>query len=149
MNRRLVALDPLTYQKAVRLFAAFTLVTGRELFIVRTLSTPEEQDALYAQGRTEPGKVVTYAKGGSSWHEIGRGFDVALEELQTQRPSWSTADGDLELWRLLGTLAKAIGLAWGGDFKRLADFGHFHDPRGESLDKARAAYARQPTNKEA
>ncbi len=148
MNRRLAALDPLTYQKAVRLFAAFTLVTGRELFIVRTLSTPEEQDALYAQGRTEPGNVVTNAKGGRSWHEVGRGFDVALEELQTQRPTWSTAGSDMELWRLMGMLGKLIGLEWGGDFKSLADFGHFHDARGESLDKARATYARQ-INKEA
>ena len=144
MNRRLDALDPLTYQKAVRLFACFTLATGRELFIVRTLATAEEQDALYAQGRTEPGPVVTYARGGDSWHITARAFDVALEELQTQRPSWSTAGDDLELWRLLGTLAKAIGLEWGGDFRRLVDFGHFHDARGESLDKARASYARQP-----
>ena len=34
--------------------------------IVQGLRTIAEQDALYAQGRTKPGPIVTKAKGGSS-----------------------------------------------------------------------------------
>jgi len=30
-----------------------------------------EQNALYAQGRTAPGSIVTYAQGGQSWHNYG------------------------------------------------------------------------------
>ena len=140
MNRQLDSLEPVTYQKAVRLFAAFTLLTGRELFIVRALATYEEQDALFAQGRTEPGAIVTNAKGGQSWHNFGRAFDVALEEKQTQKPSWSTASDDLELWRLLGVIAKWIGLEWGGNFNSITDFGHFHNTDGMTIDKARAQW---------
>ena len=45
--------------------------------IGETLRTKEEQDALYAQGRTKPGKIVTNAKGSSysSFHQWGTAFD--------------------------------------------------------------------------
>ena len=36
--------------------------------IVQSLRTIEEQNELFAQGRTKPGKIVTNAKGGSSYH---------------------------------------------------------------------------------
>lgn len=39
----------------------------------------EEQNALYAQGRTAPGKRVTNAKGGQSAHNFGMAIDVAPE----------------------------------------------------------------------
>lgn len=140
MNRQLDSLEGNTYQKSVRLFAAFTLLTGRELFIVRAHATIAEQDALFAQGRTEPGAIVTNAKGGQSWHNFGRAFDVALEEKQTQKPTWSTAGEDLELWRLLGVIAKWIGLEWGGNFEGLNDFGHFHNADGMTIERARAQW---------
>jgi len=44
-------------------------VTAR---IVQGLRTWAEQDALYAQGRTAPGKIVTNAKAGQSYHNYGR-----------------------------------------------------------------------------
>jgi len=42
-----------------------------QITIVQTLRTIEEQDALYAQGRTKSGNIVTYAKGGQSFHNFG------------------------------------------------------------------------------
>ena len=38
---------------------------GLQIKIGETLRTTAEQDALYAQGRTKPGKIVTNAKGSS------------------------------------------------------------------------------------
>ena len=35
------------------------------------LRTFAQQNALYAQGRITPGKIVTKAKGGQSWHNFG------------------------------------------------------------------------------
>src|SRR6478609_5661733 len=46
--------------------------------IVQGLRTIKEQDDLYAQGRTKPGKVVTNARGGSSFHNYGVAFDFAI-----------------------------------------------------------------------
>ncbi|SVE43245.1 uncharacterized protein METZ01_LOCUS496099, partial [marine metagenome] len=60
---------------AWRLIAAAPLVLQRELFVVHTLRTYAEQDDLYEQGRTEPGKIVTNARGGKSWHNFGLAID--------------------------------------------------------------------------
>lgn len=38
----------------------------------------DDQDALYAKGRTTAGQVVTYAKGGQSYHNFGLAIDFAL-----------------------------------------------------------------------
>ena len=141
MSRKLSDLDPMVEQMAWRLIAAAPLVLQRELFVVHTLRTYSEQDALYEQGRTEPGKIVTNARGGKSWHNFGLALDFAFEQDGSQHPTWSTAGSDIDDWRLLGAMGKAIGFEWGGDFD-LKDFGHFHYSGGESMDRARAAFER-------
>jgi len=56
------------------------------------LRTIEQQDALYAQGRTKPGKVVTNAKGGQSYHNWGLAcFDPDTEVLT--QGGWKNVDG--------------------------------------------------------
>ena len=49
--------------------------------IGETLRTVKEQDALYEQGRTKPGPIVTNAKGSSysSQHQWGIAFDFFLK----------------------------------------------------------------------
>ena len=142
MSRKLSDLDPVVEQMAWRLIAAAPLVLQRELFVVHTLRTYEEQDDLYEQGRTEPGKIVTNARGGKSWHNFGLAIDFAFEQDGTQHPTWSTSQS-INDWRLLGSMGEAIGFEWGGapSFP-LRDFGHFHYSGGESMDRIRAAYER-------
>jgi peptidoglycan L-alanyl-D-glutamate endopeptidase CwlK len=72
-----------------------------------------EQDALYAQGRTEPGPIVTWTR--SSAHVDGRAFDITLQGA----PEY---EHDPETWDLLGAIGQDLGLKWGGSF---GDFGHF------------------------
>ena len=141
MSRKLSDLDPVVEQMAWRLIAAAPLVLQRELFVVHTLRTYDEQDALYEQGRTEPGKIVTNSRGGFSYHNWGLALDVAFEQDGSQHPTWSTAGSDIDDWRLLGSMGEAIGFEWGGRFD-LKDFGHFHYSGGESMDRIRAAYER-------
>jgi peptidoglycan LD-endopeptidase CwlK len=71
--------------------------------------TPEEQDALYAQGRTKPGNVVTNAKRWQSNHNYGIAFDLTL--FNGGSPVW-----DSPKYRQVGALGQSIGLNWGGDF---------------------------------
>ena len=52
------------------------LIPGVEVRIVQGLRTIDEQNALYAQGRTKPGKKVTNAKGGQSYHNYGLAVDI-------------------------------------------------------------------------
>lgn len=44
-------------------------------YIYEGYRTPERQDELYAQGRTKPGRIVTNAKAGESYHQYGLSFD--------------------------------------------------------------------------
>jgi peptidoglycan L-alanyl-D-glutamate endopeptidase CwlK len=77
----------------------------------------EEQNRLYAQGRTKPGRIVTKAKGGESPHNYHLGRDYCFL-LPHGAVSWN---GD---WKLFGRTAKACGLMWGGSFRSISDKPH-------------------------
>jgi peptidoglycan L-alanyl-D-glutamate endopeptidase CwlK len=103
-----------------------------ELFIVYTYRTDEEQDELYAQGRTKPGLKVTNAKGGYSWHNHRRAIDVAFETV-SGKPSWEDlSDDEIDDWKLLGKCGEKIGFEWGGHF---GDYGHFQFRDGLTLEQ--------------
>lgn len=86
--------------------------------VISGTRTYAEQDALYAQGRTKPGPVVTNARGGQSNHNFGCAVDIGLFK-----------DGDyLEdspLYKEAGPIGKSVGLTWGGDWKTIKDYPHF------------------------
>lgn len=107
-----------------------------ELSVILTqgLRTHAEQDALYAQGRSKPGKVVTNAKGGQSMHNYGLAFDVAFRDAKG-KIDWD----DLTPFRQFAAIAKANGLAWGGDWRR-PDYPHFEAP-GMTWQMAKAGVA--------
>lgn len=73
---------------------------GVRLRFSHTSRTFEEQDKLYAQGRTKPGKKVTNAKGGQSIHNYHLAFDIVLlydkdGDGKFEEVSWDTKrDGD-------------------------------------------------------
>lgn len=96
---------------------------GLALGIAECLRTVEEQDALYAQGRTKPGSIVTYARGSAygSQHQWGIAFDF-------YRNIPGHAYDDLNFFAEVGALAKSIGLAWGGDWKDFIDRPHLYLP---------------------
>ena len=70
------------------------------------------QDRLYAQGRTEPGEIVTRARGGQSWHNYGLAADVVFSTPQGQ-PDWPE-EGN---WTRYGEIAAGHGLSWGGAWR--------------------------------
>ena len=54
-------------------------LTGKAMLrFAYTYRSFDEQNHLYAQGRTKPGKIVTYAKGGQSYHNFGLAFENKL-----------------------------------------------------------------------
>lgn len=99
--------------------------------ITQGLRTIEEQDALYAQGRTRPGKIVTNAKGGSSYHNYGLAFDYA--KLVNGKIDWS-------IHKPLVDLAKKKFWQWGGDFKSIKDNPHFQKTFGKTIKQLKALY---------
>jgi peptidoglycan L-alanyl-D-glutamate endopeptidase CwlK len=83
-------------------------------FLTECYRSPERQDELYKQGRSKPGPVVTYKRGGESKHNVlpSRALDVAFL-LVDGEVSWSGL--------LLSKFARLMKAAdarvhWGGDF---------------------------------
>ena len=128
---RIAQLDATIQPKAMALLGA-AKAEGIDLVVTDGLRTMEEQQALYDQGRTKPGPIVTNAPPGYSWHNFGLAFDVAI--LKNGRPTWPE---DEALWQKIGALGKAQGLAWGGDFKSIKDRPHFEWTGGLTLEQAR------------
>lgn len=99
--------------------------------------TVAEQNALYAQGRTKPGQIVTYAKGSdySSMHQWGVAFDIIRND---GKGAYNDSDGWFEK---AGTVGKELGLEWGGDWTNPVDKPHFQLSQwGSTPDKLKKAY---------
>lgn len=110
--------------------------------VVQGLRTIEEQDALYAQGRTKPGKKVTNAKGGSSFHNYGLAIDFAI--LYGPTLSWDImADKDkdgIRDWQEVVNVFKAAGYEYGGDWKSIKDYPHLQKSFGYTWQQLKAKY---------
>lgn len=102
------------------------------LRIVQGLRTIEEQNELYAQGRTKPGKIVTNAKGDSSWHNFGMAIDIT--EIVGGKANWNCD------YKRLSLIADKYGLEWGGNFKSIVDKPHFQKDCGFTLKQIQDKY---------
>ena len=118
-SRKLDDLTPKAKAKCEAFLAAANLALAPKkltLLITCTYRSPKEQNTLYAQGRTKPGKVVTNAK--HSVHTDRKAWDVAF----------NTAKGEVTWegpWETLGAIARKLGIYWGGDWKSFHDRPHF------------------------
>lgn len=91
---------------------------GVTIKILSGLRTYDEQNALYAQGRTAPGNKVTNARGGFSNHNFGIAFDVGVFE-------GTKYLGDSPKYKAVGVLGMELGLEWGGNWKTIVDQPHY------------------------
>ena len=101
---------------------------GIDLLVTSTYRDGESQNALYAQGRTAPGKIVTNAKAGESFHNYRCAVDVV--PLVAGKPRWDVKD---EVWQTIGKLGKEAGLEWAGDWVKFKETAHFQYTGGLSL----------------
>ena len=101
--------------------------------------TNEEQAKKYAQGRTEPGIIVTNAKPGWSFHNYGLAFDlvpvgplgIPLEK--RTRLEWAAG----ARYDTYGRLLQAIGFQWGFQLWGY-DKPHFQYTQGLTIEEVRA-----------
>ena len=101
---------------------------GIDLLVTSTYRDFESQNALFAQGRTTPGKVVTNARGGQSFHNYRCAVDVV--PLRNGKPVWATTD---PVWKIVGKLGKEAGLEWAGEWKTFKETAHFQYTGGLTL----------------
>lgn len=98
-----------------------------------------EQDLLYAQGRTMPGKIVTNAKGGQSWHNFCLAYDV-VPLTSDGKANWDTND---PVWSTVITLGKQAGMEHGIKVGNWIDMPHFQHRLGDlTIAEARDLYKR-------
>lgn len=125
---KIAGLSP-THKAAAEALIDFAYMHGVPIVITQGLRTIADQDALYAQGRTKPGSIVTNAKGGYSYHNFGVAIDFALLLPDGKSVSWDMKrDGDCDGiadWDEVVADAKRIGWSWGGDWHSFKDYPHF------------------------
>lgn len=105
-------------QPIARALVQKAAAVGITIKIISGLRTYEEQDVLYAQGRTAPGNIVTNARAGYSNHNFGIAFDVGVFEGNKYLP-------DSPKYKAVGALGVDLGLEWGGNWKSIVDQPHF------------------------
>jgi peptidoglycan L-alanyl-D-glutamate endopeptidase CwlK len=114
---------------------------GIYLIITEGFRTVQQQDELYAKGRTKEGKIVTNARGSSyqSQHQWGIAFDIAIKN---QGHTW-----DVAYFNKVAQIAKkhCKSLGWGGDWTiavdGIVDNPHFYLKKyGKNTLKLKAQY---------
>lgn len=106
------AIDPFVDQ-----FKSEMAALGLPVRIAEVRRSRERQAALYAQGRTAPGPIVTGTL--NSKHILGRAFDFDFEDREYQ--------DDQDAWDLAGEVGEWLGLVWGGRWS-LQDYRHLELP---------------------
>lgn len=121
MSRDTKLLHP-ELQEICAAFVAECRKHGLAVGISETWRSKAEQDALYAQGRTRPGSIVTNARYPYSPHCWGVAFDIYRND---GKGAYNDSDG---WFAKCGQIGKSLGLFWGGDFRSFVDKPHFEMP---------------------
>jgi peptidoglycan L-alanyl-D-glutamate endopeptidase CwlK len=130
-SRNVADLHPYV-QTLAKKFLALAKKEGIDVLVTSTYRDAESQNALYAQGRTKPGRIVTNAKAGQSWHNYRLAFDVV--PIVNGKAMWN----DLRTFKRLGEIGKSVGLEWAGDWKQFKELAHFQATGGLTLAQLRA-----------
>lgn len=130
-SRDLNELHPVVKSKAESLLK-LAKQQNIDLVITSTYRDDESQAALYAQGRTKPGLIVTNAKPGQSWHNWRCALDVV--PIRNGKPVWGTTGLDGDLWRKVGEIGESVDLEWAGRWTgKLREMAHFQYTGGLTL----------------
>lgn len=105
---------------------------GIEVIITSTYRSIDEQNELYAQGRTKPGKIVTKVKGGDSFHNWRLAFDYV--PIVNGKCIWN----DNNLWDKCAEIALSLGLESGHRWLRFKDSPHIQYTQGLTIKDLKA-----------
>lgn len=122
-------LNPYLSDKCIEL-VKLAYFYGYEILITQGYRSIIEQNALYEQGRTTPGSIVTNAKGGQSNHNYRLAFDIVLLN-NLGNLDWNNTDKYIAV----GKLGQSIGLDWGGAWLSFIDLPHFEYTYGFSISQ--------------
>lgn len=121
-----------------RTFLRRCAAEGLPVTVTQTVRDDEYQAALYAQGRTKPGRIVTNART-PSFHSAAAGlaFDIC-KGVRGQEYS------DAAFFDRCGAIGRAMGFSWGGDWNGFPDRPHFQWDGGGRYTAAMIRAGRLP-----
>jgi peptidoglycan L-alanyl-D-glutamate endopeptidase CwlK len=125
-SRSIDDLHPAVADKA-RAFVTACADASIDVLITSTYRDHDSQAALYAQGRTAPGHIVTNAQPGQSWHNWRLAFDFV--PIVNGKAQWD----DTELFRRCGEIAESVGLEWAGRWRSFRELAHCQYTGGLTL----------------
>ena len=113
----------------IRAMAADLKAQGISFRVTDGVRTFAEQDALYSQGRTKPGNIVTKVKGGGSFHNYGLAVDI----VPLDKNGKANYNVGKDVWNKIGVAGQKQGLNWGGAWKGgFVDQPHFQMDGGKA-----------------
>jgi len=118
---RIETLEPDFRPQVEELIKRTEAATNRRWGISDAKRTMAQQRAIFAQGRTTPGKVVSNAKPGQSAHNFGYAVDLWPMKADGKNFDWGASR---KLFDQMGAIAESLGLEWGGHFKSILDLPH-------------------------
>jgi peptidoglycan LD-endopeptidase CwlK len=121
-------------QPLARLLIETATAQGIHVKVISGHRTYEEQNDLYAQGRTKPGPIVTKAKGGQSNHNFATAFDIGIFSKDGKKYFDESPD-----YEKVGTIGESLGLEWGGRWK-FKDEPHFQYNEGREMAQLKSAF---------
>ena len=138
-KQKLSTLDPEFEDLIIRLIN-HCYERGINVQVAQAYRSNEEQQALYDIGRTKPGKIVTNAKPGTSFHNYALAADLFFINDKGE------AYWDVKAFKKVWAVAQEIGLdkeglRWGGNFKSIQDYPHFQF--GDSLEEAKKRFEKR------
>lgn len=139
----LVRLHPPFAALVARWLAGQDAIPGRAVTLVQGRRTFAEQAALWQQGRTTDGARVTNAHAGQSYHNYGLAVDFLDAGLDgiVQQSDWEATD-----YAEIVRPAVALGMVWGGAWRRVSDRPHLEWHPWLSASDAERLAARADAN---
>lgn len=116
-SRAITDLLPVVAAKAFA-FVAACKDAGIDVLITSTVRDNEAQAALFEQGRSLPGKIVTNARAGESFHNHACAFDFV--PIVNGKAQWN----DDRTFAQCGQIAESVGLEWAGRWTKFTEFAH-------------------------
>lgn len=133
----------------VRVVRRALALSNVDFAVAEGVRPAERQAKLYAQGRTNPGEIVTWTR--HSKHEIqidGNGWAVDLVPVNPKKKAidWGYSGGFAEIKRAMFAAAEELqqGIRWGGDWNRNGiehEKGETDSPHFERFDPIARAIA--------